>query len=1311
MVCVSEESKPVSDMSSAEGGGGLPFELDHPVFAGARIVDESAPVEVVRNRMHELGEAFFKQHGPRCVEQGWSVYPQTRGEQRRPAVIAGQSVTPSEYRDRRPTAAEVSFWAAKSPGSNVAAQFGPASGNTFGIDIDVDAEPDQRWLVALAFQHLGVTPLRRSGRRPALIYRRDPGQPMRSATHRFEAGGGMIEVLGDGKALTIYGAHHSTGDYFRWPGADQPALVGPEVAPVVTTEQLRAFFDAVDHWKALKGFRPTVVTHLEADVVEYVGNINIPPRRMEIGIWEKRGEGKILIDGRQDWAFRRAFNFVRFNANAVRTDFGAKAVFETLLGEAYRYMERSGTRWSNDAAIKREVEDIFKRTRSALLAERIRAASVEVDANGTRTTRRGGAAVIKIGGDLGEARGWVPEPGSKDRRNSPTKVVEKTDEDHKPNRERAEKLRLLGRGERIALQKRVSGEVVRIIDSFLDRVWDEQERIAELIDDGKKPLGGMLREVEALIAPTGAGKTSQFIRRFAAKVEARGRLPFAVAIYLPGHANTKEAKAVAAAAGGIDVWDEAIQAGRGLKMMVYKGKIAGGCRIADVLAKLQDAGASTGNVCHSVEKDEVTGEKSETFCQYYDTCPVIAQRKLAQEADLILLAHAYLSVPLPTEVSERIGVKVIDESFWNGFVSFSTMPLDALRMARKDPYLKKTDRRDGKTAMDYRLERERAAEIATRALLAGDCPARVLASYSHTTALKKRRIDGLEIVRSAKIVCWRSKDAGMSIRPNMASFEVDAVLARPEAEHALVEWRFWSIVEEAIIGFRSGTKRGENARELRIKKISTTTTDAGGKEIRREAIGVSWRGRILMSNRPCFLLDASADEAILRKLYGSRPVRVHRVEAPLHLRTIVVAESFSDQNLIPNSIGNKKTEDRHRTANRLSKARHLITFGRALYPGDGVLVGSTLPVERALLTGWAPPPNVAFGHYKNFAGIDRYKDYALAISFGRIELPPEVIDGLCRALSYDDEDGPEPDWDVYGTGYLDGKKIRAPEGERRIQRRDGAIMTLKSSVYPEAYQWHRRVQNQWREEELRQFVGRLRPVYRDGDAPLWICCATCVPDGIVVDDVLTLNQLVKGAGTAELARRLGGVLDDQCGREHHDVLGSETLISEAIAGMPTRLGAHYTTVRIWSDGEKGDGRIVRVADWQHDLWSALANAERAHGRDLDRYKTIEGGANPNPLVLKPEPSKLDRQLSRLPHADTATREELHQERVDAEVHLREKVMEALQAQGEVVSWASVPCEGSKVSLEIAMILTAFPREKDGAAQALEPDPPPIAAAA
>lgn len=1289
------------------------FAFKNPILSGTPAVEGEHGV-VLRSRMYELGEAFFRQSGMACRDLGWAVYPQTRDTVRRPGVIPGiGAIKIGGLKDAPATQAEVQFWVDKLPTLNVACVAGPGSGGMVGIDIDVSDFDDAGWATKLAFETLGTTPFMRQGRPPRmmLLYRLAEGVSLPSSAHRFDVDGkpgeDAIEILGAGKSITFYGAHHSTGDYFRW-GDLQPSFASVDKLPVITPEQIKAFLDRVDHYKPLHHYRPVVVTHLEADIVEFDGDLSIPPRRMDSGVWERRGEGKLLVDGRQSWIFNRAFSWVRFNSDACRTDEGSKVVLQAFLGEAYRYVERSG-RWASEDAIRREVTEVYKRTRDNLLADRIKAATVTFNADGTRSAARR-KAVLAIGGDLGDAKGWVPEPGSKDRRESPSKIVPKTDEDHRPNRERAEKLRLLGRGERIALQARVSAEVIAHIDSFLDRVWDEQERIAEAIKGGKSPLPEILKAVEALIAPTGAGKTSQFIRRFAAKVAERGRLPFAIAIYLPGHANTAEAKAVATSAGGVDVWDDAIAASRGLRMMIYRGKAAAGCLIADQLQRLLDAGVSTAGACRTFTKDKATNEQVEERCVHYDACPAIAQRKMAQEADLILLAHAYLEKTLPAEVSGRIGVTVIDESFWNGFVHYRTMPLDALRLQRADVYLTDTDKRDGMSVMDYRMQREQAAEIATRALLAGDCPARTLASYSRTSRLSNKTVSGLELVRSAKTVCSRSLRRQV-VKPNMQPWEVEAIIGGPVFDHVALEARFWDTIEEAILAFRAGKKRGE-AREDRIKMSRSATTSTTGEEVRHDAIGVSWRSRVLMSNRPAFLLDASADEMILRKIYGTRSVRVHRVEAPLHLRTIVVAESMSDQSLIPNASGNRKAEDRLRAAERLSKARHMISYIAALYPGERILIGCTKAVELALLTGWTPPPNCDFGHFKNFAGLDCYREHAVAISLGRIELPVDVIDGLARALSYDDDVGVEVDWDVHGTGYLDGKKLRAPEGERRIQRRDGAVMTLKASVYPEHMKWHRAVQGQWREEELRQFVGRLRPVYRDGEAPLYICCATCVPDGLVVDDVLTLNQIVKGAGTAELARRLGGVLDDRCGPEHHDVIGGQQMIADAIAGMPTRIGGCYATVRIWSDGEQGEGRTVKVAGWQHDLWTAIANSERAQGRELDRYEVIETTYTPNAKVMTPQPSKLDRQMSRLPHAATATREELLQERADAEVNLREKVMEAVQSRSPAttVDWSRIEWEGSKVSLEIAMILAAFPMPSENAV-AVEPDPPPIAAAA
>jgi len=1082
MVYVCEKSKPVSDIASAEGADALPFQFDHPVFAGARIVDESASGDVVvRNRMYEFGEAFFRQHGPRCVEQGWSVYPQTRDGGRRPALIGGQSVRPSEYRERLPTSAEVEFWAAKAPSSNVALQLGSSSGHTFALDIDVDREADQQWVVSLAFQHLGVTPLRRSGRRPALIYRRDPGQPLRSSSHAFENGGGMIEILGDGKSLTIYGAHHSTGDYFRWPGVDQPALVGPDVAPLVSAEQLQAFLDAVDHWKALAGYGAKPVSHFTADTVEVDGTVSIPPRRMEWGVWQRQGLGKVLVDGRKEFLFRRAGDYARFNAAAIADEEASKAIFAAYLAEAFRYIARTG-KWSTDAAIQAEAADQFRRARISLLEGRLKAAVIAVREDGTRETASVGG-VLAIEGDLGDAASWIAPAGSKARRKSPSKIVRKTDADHAPDSVKAKKLALLDTTARIALGECVSSEVVCIIDAFWARVWDHQEEISALIAGGKSPLPEMLREVSALIAPTGAGKTSTLIRRFVHFVETRGKLPFAIGIFLPGHANTLEAKLVAERAGAIDVWSEALDASRGVgvQVMQLKGKVAAGCILADKMARLQHAQISPSGMCQSPRQDAVTGKQAvdEDGKKVFDICvhknngcPVWTQIRLAQQADLILLAHAYLTSPLPKEVSERLGVCVIDERFWPEVVSTAFLPVEALDMARKLPFLRDTDVRDGVTAMDYVIGRDRAVVEVKKAIARGECIARALASLDTRTTLSKKRINGLELVRDAKTICGRAKESMLAVRPNMRDAEVEALLTRPEAEHVMLEWRFWSIVEEAILAFRAGTKRGD-ATERRLKVLQPS-----GESMQ---IRVSWRGRLLLANRPTFLLDASADDHILRKIYDKRPVRVHRVDAPLHMRCVVVAETFSDQSLLPDADANKSAEDKERAACRLSKVRALICRLAGLYGAQRILVGSTLSVERAIKEAWASPRNVDFGHYGAFRGLDAYKNHLVALSIGRMELPVDVLDGLAAALSYDDET-PEADWNLDGTGWIGNQRLRAPQGERRLQRRDGAFVTITDSVYPDGYEWHRRIQAQWREEELRQFAGRLRPVYRTGEA-------------------------------------------------------------------------------------------------------------------------------------------------------------------------------------------------------------------------------------
>lgn len=1277
MLVEDENLKPVSDISAPEGDEVLAGLLANPALAGARIVDDSDRTDVIRNRMHELGEAFFKNFGPDCVQRGWSVYPQTRDGGRRPALVDGQSVKPSLYRERLPTQAEICYWSLKAATQNVALQLGSASGHTFALDIDVDAEVDQQWIAGLAFHHLGVTPLRRTGRRPAFIYRRDPSSPLRSASYRLEVGGGMIEVLGDGKTLTIYGAHHGTGDYFRWPGADQPALIGPEAAPLVTAEQIKNFLDAVDHWKTLAGYRAKPVTHFTAKAIEFDGKVNLPPKRMDIGVWEKDGLGKILVDGRQGWLFARAGYYVRLNADAVRSDDGSKAVYAAFLTEALRSVARTG-RWSSDAAIEAEARSVFNRTRDNLLADRIKAITVAIREDGTREIAPVGG-VLAIPGDLGEAASWIGPVGSKARRKSPSRLVRKTDADHAPDPAKAKKFALLDTAARIEVGQRVAAKVRESIDSWLTLLWDNAARIGGLIDDGHS-LPDALREVGALIAPTGAGKTSTLIRAFAEMRQARGPLPFALAVFLPGHSNAAEAKAIALSSGAQDAWDEAVEASRGLKVLQYKGKVLAGCLLGDRMAKLQAANIPTSGMCSQTSKDAF-GEKVTTECQFKAICPAMFQIERAKIADLIIMPHAYLTSPMPKPVKDRVGAIVIDERFWPEVAKTAMLPLDALRLPRKRPFLTKTDKREGVTVEDLIMERDQAATIVTQALLAGQCPAATLAAYTKTTVLKKRTISGIDLVTSARTVCGRAQTSSLAVRPGMSDAEVTGLIEQPEADGVLVEWRFWKIMEERVLDILAGEVSPEK-HERRIKLLKPSAEQA--------TICISWRIEMNLSDRPAFLLDASADERILGKVFGRRPVNVIRVDAPLHLRCVVVAESFSDQSLLPDADANKSPEDKERAAIKLSKCRMLSTRVGGLYGTKRVLVGSTLPVEKAMKTAWASPPNVDFGHFGAFRGLDAYKHHSVAISFGRMELPIDVLDALVRSFNYDDEIE-EADWNEDGTGWIGNQRLRAPQGERRLQRRDGAFVTIQDSVFPERYEWHRRVQGQWREEELRQFAGRLRPVYRTGEAPLWICAATCVPDGIVVDDVVTLDDLVRGDPLHEIARRTRGVIDEKAGTIHPDML-SPSLARIGLDLLSERSARDYAIVRIWVDGQE-EGRLVRVAAWVPDMWQALEDAQRRLGHDLDRYEVVQAAPQVNVLAIVPKPSKLDRMMSRLPNAETATRDELLLERSDAEVALRERLIEALDG------------KPPKARLEIDLIL-AVSKPADE-----PPKPPPTAPAA
>ena len=155
---------------------------------------------------------------------------------------------------------------------------------------------------------------------------------------------------------------------------------------------------------------------------------------------------------------------------------------------------------------------------------------------------------------------------------------------------------------------------------------------------------------------------------------------------------------------------------------------------------------------------------------------------------------------------------------------------------------------------------------------------------------------------------------------------------------------------------------------------------------------------------------------------------------------------------------------------------------------------------------WTPRPgNLDEVHYGAQRGLDFAKNHLAAISIGRSEMEIWLVDGLAAALSWDTDDPEEP-YDKRGDGLDDRGKLLLRRGvTRMVARRDGSDVGLPVPMVPGFY--GRKIDQQWRDEELAQFRGRLRPVYRDEPAT-WICVSSVFPEGVVADAILTLDEAI-----------------------------------------------------------------------------------------------------------------------------------------------------------------------------------------------------------
>lgn len=141
-----------------------------------------------------------------------------------------------------------------------------------------------------------------------------------------------------------------------------------------------------------------------------------------------------------------------------------------------------------------------------------------------------------------------------------------------------------------------------------------------------------------------------------------------------------------------------------------------------------------------------------------------------------------------------------------------------------------------------------------------------------------------------------------------------------------------------------------------------------------------------------------------------------------------------------------------------------------------------------------------------------------------MEVPIREIDGIVAALTHGSRESEIP-IDYTGRGVDEkGDDILPNKQRRTLRHRDGSDIVIR--VQEHAGDLARRVQRQYREENIIQNIGRGRAVYRDTPLSV-IVIAESVPESLIVDEVIGFEDLCTKAGGPlwDAARLAGGVIE------------------------------------------------------------------------------------------------------------------------------------------------------------------------------------------
>lgn len=1281
--------------------------------------ERAPPSPTSVSTLHQIGAPYFATLAPPMLAQGWSVFPQLRGDRRGPGLVDGTPLRWQPYGSILPTAEELKWWCAYCPSANIALINGVASGGLFTLDIDVHDAALSADIQRIADRVLGETPFVRVGRAPrvALGYRQVvPGKPgtgeilrsddvIRNREHAFVRPDGeekmAIEILAQGKPITAFGLHHKTGSYFTWP-RERPLDFGPSALPLVTRAQLDAFLDEVD---AIRPFSRKSASGATDPTWRYdpAAGLHVPS---DLGTpeWETT-DGKV-VDGREKLLFRIVQTTVRANEAAARDAAGPGRQQICAAVEAeFRARAVIDGRWASD--LRSEIADKVRSSAEWHAAESNRFARTvtigrprELDADGQVVHA---PSVVDT-----EEPAIVPElahiRGSWGRKKAKREFLRYADPARAFKRALTEDDALRMQAALAAVHAVRAHEAAWIKDLY-DRA--EIKRVMDARPKSRRtalPAG----DVRILKGDAGVGKTSSFWRALSQAVKARGRLGYPIGFSMPSHANIEDSLAGATAENL--AWDatarevSAVGEQHGLKVVIFRGKLRTNCGFKEQIQSLTKAQIGTERLCKSRVQDGVkeNGKPKwkEVRCPMWDACEYQAQLRDLLSADVVLFASAYLSTNVPKALSDALVGLVVDERPYSGLLATNSkepMPLSNLEKPRAAPRLLQEEYEAAAAHADPRAAREdmRQGYLADRAgaailmmphLRVHKAGAAVTALHEHRVG--NRRV-GLDLARSAYIVCSRGSDAAKDVLPGMTEDAATALAEAPRSEGIWEERRFWKIVVERLESlahdedFPFEPRQAMGKADARLQVVS----DAGVPFMR-----MSWRGEPSFGGTPLLLLDASAAPEIVEKVWRGREIAVLPVSAPCHMRVVLLTGgTFSDFSMIPSK--SRRIKDITSAAARVALHRNIVSRLAGVHGSGRLLVGGNKPVMRVLRSGWLLPPNVDCVHNGAMRGLDFAKNHRAAIVFGRLELPIRAIDALVACLTYDDPE-PEAPIDVLGTGVdKDDEPVRATVAAKVVAMRDGSDLVVEDRTYDG--HWAKLIQRQHREEEVRQFAARLRPVHRIGAPPVVYIATAAVPSGMIVDQVVPIEDLLGTMSTTDarhwdVPRLADGLLSVDAA--WHEGMGPkksvEALMSrtwEHIEGHPEAQG--LTRMRWRLDG--GDWHVVSAVTIAEPEAKLRAHLARVHGyepHELDdvlEVETLWSGTPLAPSGVRP-PDAIDLELTGL--SEGATREEVRLAHSDREAVDREAMIARIKTE-----LTGLPVDADPAEIQAALEAKRIPR--------------------